>query len=99
MQKNGGEIFAISTESLEKIKAGRAKNSDMPVTFATDADLSVLKKLHLVHDNFGDLIAAPGNILIDAKGKVRWVHYAELVTDRPDPALVLEQVKKLESAP
>lgn len=99
LQKNGGEVVAISTETLEKIKAGRARNPGLPVINVSDENLSALTKLHLVHDNYGDKIAAPGSVLIGAKGKVRWVYYAGLVTDRPDPALVLEQVKKLETAP
>ena len=99
LKKNGGEVLAVSTESLDKIKAGRAKHPDINVVFASDENHTAIKTLHLVHDNFGDIIAAPANILVDSKGQVRWTHYADIVTDRPDPALILEQVKKLENAP
>jgi peroxiredoxin len=95
LQKKGGEVIAISTEAPEKTKAGHAKYTDIPFQIASDTKHNAIETLHLVHDNYGDIIAAPATIVIDEKGVVRWSHYAKLVTDRPDPGVVMEQVKKL----
>ena len=94
LKQQGGEVFALSVEPLERLKAGRSNHPNLPCRLVL-ADVSLLKQLHLEHDTGDEILSAPANILIDSKGIVRWTHYAGLVTDRPAPETVLEQVKKL----
>ena len=65
---------------------------------ACDPKGEVIRKLQIVHSAFGKIgktLAVPANILVDSTGMVRWAHYAEIVSDRPDPKAVLSQVAAL----
>lgn len=96
LKAQGGEIWAISTEPVAKLKAERKKSPELPCLLAADPQAEALRTLHLVHEFAGRTVAAPANILVDKQGYVRWTHYAQLVPDRPDPRKILEEVKKLE---
>lgn len=98
LKSRGGEILAISTEPIDRLSKGLAQYPNLPVRVTRDPNHLVVDTLKLTHDLDGEINAAPANILIDENGKVLWTHYAGIATDRPDPAVVLEQVKKLPTA-
>ena len=95
IKAKGGEIVAVCIEPLKTIQEGRKNYPALPVFLACDPDGSVIRKLNLQHATFGKVgkaLSIPANVLIDSKGVVQWVHYSEIVSDRPDPKLVLNKV-------
>lgn len=98
LKARGGEILAISTEPMDRLKKGLEHYPGLPVRIARDPNHVAVDTLKLTHNLDGEINAAPANILLDADGKILWTHYAGLATDRPDPARVLEQVKKIPAA-
>jgi peroxiredoxin len=95
IKAKGGDIIAICVQTPERIKEGREDNPNLPVILACDPNAEAIRKLSLVHAQFGKVgktLSIPANILMDAKGVVQWVHYAETVSDRPDPKAVLKKV-------
>jgi peroxiredoxin len=96
----GGELVAICVQPLERLKEGREDNPTLPCFLAADPNGDAIRKLDLVHKTFGKIgktLAIPANILLDSSGVVRWVHYANIVSDRPDPKEVLQKVLSVES--
>src|SRR5476651_296530 len=95
IKAKGGEVVAICLQPLERITEGRKENPTLPAFLACDPDGVAVRKLNLENKTFGKVgksLAIPANILIDPKGIVQWLHYSELVSDRPDPKLVLNKV-------
>lgn len=88
-------MLAISTGSLEEIQKAQTQYPALPCLLARDEDGAVIRKLGLVHHTMGRDLAAPASILVDKHGVVRWTHYAGLVSDRPNPQVVLREVQKL----
>jgi len=96
----GGELVAICVQPLERLKEGREDNPTLPCFLAADPNGDAIRKLDLVHKIFGKIgktLAIPANILLDSSDVVRWVHYANIVSDRPDPKEVLQKVLSVES--
>jgi peroxiredoxin len=82
-------------QPLKHITDGREDHPDLPCFLACDPKGEAVRKLALVHAAFGKIgktLAVPANILVDKTGMVRWAHYAEIVSDRPDPKAVLAQL-------
>ncbi len=95
MQSKGGEILAVSTEPLATLANARKRNPAIPCILASDADGSAIRGLNLLHESLGKVgkvMSVPANVLLDKDGIVQWVHYARMITDRPDPRSVLRQV-------
>ena len=100
LQKQGGEIVAIAAEQPDAFFEAAKRNTDLPCLLACDPNANAAAKLHLLQSNMarvGKRLAIPANILVDRRGVVRWVHFAQVVMDRPDPKRVLEQVETLNS--
>jgi len=95
LKEKGGELLAISTESIEQLAAARKKMPDLPCVLASDPEHRAIETLNLLHRTMNKTVSIPSNILVDKAGKVAWAHYAEIVPDRPAPAEVLEQICKL----
>ena len=98
LKKRGGEIVAVSTDPLERLKEGRTSLPDLPVLLASDAKGEAIERLQLQHATFGKIgkkLAVPANILLDRNGRVAWIHVANVVMDRPSPGDVLAHVKAL----
>ncbi|MCW8131097.1 MAG: peroxiredoxin family protein [Planctomycetota bacterium] len=95
LRKQGGEIIAVSVDAPGVLKQGRKDHGDLPVLLASDESREAITALHIVHETMNKKLAAPATFLIDKNGIVRWVHYAQIVSDRPDPKQVLREVEKL----
>ncbi len=90
----GLSIVAISSESLDSLKASRAKLSApeaIPFPLAADADLSVFKA-YRAYDDFENM-PLHGTFLIDADGLLRWhdVSYEPF----SDAKFLLDEAKRL----
>lgn len=69
----------------------------IPFDILSDPDAKFIRQLGLVFQEpmgRGD-IALPANFLVDKNGKVAWRYISSHVQMRVDPALVLEEVRKL----
>lgn len=98
LQRQGGELVAIAAEKPDSFFEAAKRHAALPCVLACDPNADAAAKLHLLQANMarvGKRLAIPANILVDSRGIVRWVHFAHLVMDRPDPKRVLEQVEKL----
>jgi peroxiredoxin len=87
----------VSPDSNERSQA-LAKRLKVNYRFLADRDLSVTRRLGLVHANSGpggEDVPVPATVVIDRAGVVRWTAYADNVQDRPDPRLVLDAVRSL----
>ncbi len=63
-----------------------------------DIERAVIRRYGLVADNGApgtSEIAVPGHMLIAPDGRVLWRFAAGRITERPEPAEVLAQVRKL----
>lgn len=66
--------------------------------FLADPDLTVTRRLGLVHVGGGENgadVPVPATVVIDRAGVVRWTSYAENFQVRPDPREVVRAVKAL----
>jgi peroxiredoxin len=100
LTSKGGELVAIAVQKVERLKEGREDNPNLPVFLAADPNGDAIRKLDLVHKSFGKIgktLAIPANILLDSTGVVRWAHFANIVSDRPDPKEVLKKVLSVDS--
>jgi peroxiredoxin len=95
LKDQGGELIAISVDSVETLKAGRKKYPTLPVLLASDESGEAIKALHITHETMGKTLPAPSTILIDKEGIVRYAHYPSIVSDRPNPLTVVYEIQKL----
>ena len=80
----------LSQELADRLRVG--------YRFLADTDLSVTRRLGLVHAGGGENgqdVPVPATIVIDRAGVVRWTRYAENFQVRPDAREVVRVVKSL----
>ena len=97
LEASGAEILAISPDPNERSQqlADRLK---VGYRFLADTDLTVTRRLGLVHHGGGEGgkdVPRPATIVIDRDGVVRWTFFANNVQVRPDPREVLSAVRGL----
>jgi peroxiredoxin len=98
LRRKGGEILAISSDSLAVFQAGAKRAENLQCLLACDPSCAAAESLHLLQSNMqavGKKLAVPSNILIDNQDVVRWTHYASIVMDRPDPKKVLDRIMEI----
>lgn len=97
MEAAGAQVLAISPDANERSQ-DLADKLRVGYRFLADPDLTVTRRLGLVHPGGGENgkdVPAPATIVIDKAGIVRWTAYAENFQVRPDPKEVLRAVKAL----
>jgi peroxiredoxin len=96
----GVELVAISADTPEQIRKGRAKHGSQAVMLA-DPDLEVTTRYNLRNER--NLAPKPGVItalpipvtfLVDAAGIVRWIDQAEDYQIRSHPERVLGAIRE-----
>ena len=93
LDAKGVEIVAVSTDTPEKIRAGRHKHGLQAVMIA-DHDLSVTDAFGLrnqgAHSGPPGLpgLPVPTTLLADATGTIRWIDQSENYQRRSDPTRV-----------
>ncbi len=97
MQAKGGSVIAVSVDSVEEARALVASEG-LRFPVLSDLDRSLIRALGLVHPGGapdGGDIAVPAMLLLEKGGLVRWRHRAGLIQERPDPAEVLAEIRRL----
>jgi peroxiredoxin len=98
LDAHGIELVAISADTPEQIRAGRAKHG-AKVTLLADPQLAVTKQYGLVNrrgPGRGGLprLPIPTTILVDAEGVVRWIDQATDYQVRSHPDRVLAAIRR-----
>ena len=98
LDARGVALVAISADTPEQIRAGRAKHGAR-ATLLADPELAVTAKYGLV--NRKGLtpcglrrLPIPTTILVDADGVVRWIDQAADYQVRAHPSRVLEAIRR-----
>jgi peroxiredoxin len=97
LDARGVELVAISADTPEQIRAGRAKHGAR-VTLLADPDLAVTTQYGLVNRRGlapGGLrrLPIPTTLLVDAAGSVRWIDQATDYQVRSQPERVLAAIR------
>jgi len=97
MEAAGVEILAISPDPNERSQqlADRLK---VNYRFLSDPDLTVTRRLGLVHERGGPGgkdVPQPATIVIDRQGVVRWTAFADNFQVRPDARDVTQALRGL----
>ena len=90
-------MLAISPDSNARSQE-LAKRLRVNYRFLADRDLTVTRRLGLVHAGSGPDggdVPKPATVVIDRNGVVRWTAFADNVQGRPDPHAVLDAVRAL----
>lgn len=98
LDARGIALVAISADTPEQIRAGRAKHG-AKVTLLADPELVVTKQYGLLnHRGLGPgglpRLPIPTTILVDAEGIVRWIDQATDYQLRSHPDRVLAAVRR-----
>jgi peroxiredoxin len=99
LARRGGGVVALCVDSVERNRAVVGERA-LPFPIVADVERRVVRAYGLVHERGGPGggdVALPAQLLIDRGGTVRWAHVARAITDRPDPAKLLERVRALPS--
>ena len=67
--------------------------STFPVLYTTKSDK--IPKAYNVYDLHNDGVAAPSVFIIDGNGNIAYKYIGADIADRPDSAVILEELKKL----
>jgi peroxiredoxin len=97
LEAAGVQVLAISPDPNERSQQ-LADGLKVGYRFLADTDLSVTRRLGLVHARGGEGgkdVPVPATIVIDRAGVVRWASYAENFQQRPDPRDVVRAIKAL----
>jgi peroxiredoxin len=97
IQKLGGRVLAISVDRPED-SARVVESRNLNFQILADVDRKVITAYGLVHKGGGQGgvdIALPAHVLIDQKGRIAWRHLAKRYQDRPYPATIQEEIRKL----
>jgi peroxiredoxin len=81
---------------------GVVRRNKLAFPILVDAAGEAMRSYGVLHERGGPDggdIAIPAHFLIDRDGRIVWRRIAQRVQDRPDPAEVLEQIRKLSDRP
>jgi peroxiredoxin len=89
------QILAISVDSQEE-SAQLKRDLHLGFPLLSDSDQQVLKRYGLLHPKgHGDAdTARSANLLLDAKGIIRWTAFTDNFRVRPHPEDVLREVER-----
>jgi peroxiredoxin len=102
LDRRGIAIVAISNETPEEIRAGRAKHGAR-ATLLADPKLALTDRFNLRNRNslappkHGTMLRPlpiPTTFLVDAQGIVRWVDQSDDYQIRSDPARVMKAIER-----
>ena len=94
----GIEIVALSTDTVDELRAGRHKHGTKAVLLS-DADLRVTRRFNLENGNLNITpkgmagMPIPTTILVDAEGIVRWIDQATDYQVRSNQKRVLQAIE------
>ena len=97
LEAAGAEILAMSPDPHERSQQV-ADGLKVGYRFLADTDLTVTRRLGLVHHRGGADgmdVPRPATIVVDRDGVVRWALFAHNVQVRPDAREVLRAVRAL----
>lgn len=97
MQRRGGRLIAVSVDKPED-SARVVEQKKLPFSILADVDRKVITAYGLVHKGGGphhEDIAIPAHLLIARGGSIAWRHLPRRIQDRPYPATVLDEIRKL----
>ena len=97
LKRRGGRLLTVSVDRPEE-SARVVKGRNLPFPILADVDRKVLTDYGLVHKGGGPNksdVAIPAHVLIDRGGRVAWRYLAKRIQDRPYPAAILEEIRKL----
>ena len=94
MKALGAETLAVAVNDWEgAYYLVKGFGLEFPVLYDPKARVA---RMYGVYDLLGDGLAAPAVFVLDKEGKIRWRYIGKDLTDRPDNALIIEQLKGLE---
>jgi peroxiredoxin len=97
----GARLILVTPQPLETTRRV-AKFFDVDFDFWLDENLSVTKRLGLLQENgvpedyareYGRDTIWPTAIVVDADGVIRYTELSKRISDRPDPQLLLREVR------
>ena len=97
LESAGAEILAVSPDPNVRSQE-LAQRLKVSYRFLSDTDLSVTRRLGLLHVGGGEGgadVPRPATVVIDRQGVVRWVRVTRNVQIRPDAHEVLRAVRAL----
>ena len=98
LDERGIELVAISTDTPEKIRAGRDKHGAR-ATLLADPDLEITDRYNLrnpfnIHPGGIGGLPIPTTFLVDAKGIVRWIDQTDDYMLRSSPERVMAAIEE-----
>jgi peroxiredoxin len=97
LEAAGAAILAISPDPNTRSQ-DLAQRLKIGYRFLADADLTVTRRVGLIHRGGGEGgadVPRPATIVIDREGVVRWAAFSDNVQTRPDSREVLRAVRAL----
>jgi peroxiredoxin len=97
LEARGVEVLAVSPDPNQRSQE-LAERLRVNYRFLADPDLSVTRRLGLVHPGGGPGgrdVPRPATILVDRDGVVRWTAFSRNYQLRPDPKDVMRAVRAL----
>lgn len=98
----GARLLLITPKPLETTRRV-ASFFEVDFEFWLDADLAIAKRLGLLHvaavpksydTEYGRDTVWPASLVVDAAGIIRYTELSKHIADRPDPELLLQELKK-----
>jgi peroxiredoxin len=98
----GARLILITPRPLETTRRV-ASFFEVDFEFWLDADLAIAKQLSLLHASgvpksygkeYGRDTVWPASLVVDAAGIIRYTELSKHISDRPDPELLLRELRK-----
>ena len=99
----GARLILVTPKPLETTRRV-AGFFDVEFEFWLDSDLGIARKLGLLHvagvpksydREYGRDTVWPTSLVVDADGIIRYTELSKLISDRPDPEVLLEKLRKI----
>jgi peroxiredoxin len=87
-------VIAISVDA-QSFAWSMAQTTGAKFQILSDAEKKTIAAYGIVNAEEHGGIAKPATFLIDKEGKIRFLYVGKTGADRPDDALVLDEVKKV----